>query len=39
MAKRGVDDTFEAEYRIVKPGGEITVDPGRGRFAGDAAAM
>src|SRR5882672_3640742 len=32
-----VDDTFEAEYRIVKPGGEIRWIQGRGRFAGDAA--
>ncbi len=31
-----VDDTFEAEYRIVKPGGEIRWIQGRGRFAGDA---
>src|SRR5713101_2138166 len=27
-----VDDTFEAEYRIVKPGGEIRWIQGRGRF-------
>ena len=32
-----VDETFEAEYRIVKPGGEIRWIHGRGRFAGDAA--
>jgi len=32
-----VDDTFEAEYRIVKPGGEIRWIQGRGRFAGDTA--
>ncbi len=32
-----VNDTFEAEYRIVKPGGEIRWIQGRGRFAGDAA--
>src|SRR5712664_1079670 len=32
-----VDETFEAEYRIVKPGGEIRWIQGRGRFAGDAA--
>src|SRR5712675_604799 len=32
-----VDDTFEAEYRIVKAGGEIRWIQGRGRFAGDAA--
>src|SRR5260221_7439687 len=32
-----VDDMFDAEYRIVKPGGEIRWIQGRGRFAGDAA--
>src|SRR6266850_1859707 len=32
-----VDEMFEAEYRIVKPGGEIRWIQGRGRFAGDAA--
>src|SRR5258706_336543 len=32
-----VDDTFEAEYRIVKTGGEVRWIQGRGRFAGDAA--
>jgi len=32
-----VDDTFDAEYRIVKPGGEIRWIQGRGRFTGDAA--
>src|SRR5437667_1757100 len=30
-------ETFEAEYRIVKPDGEIRWIQGRGRFAGDAA--
>src|SRR6266850_8474041 len=30
-------ETFEAEYRIVKPGGEIRWIQGRGRFNGDAA--
>ena len=30
-------ETFEAEYRIVKPGGEIRWIQGRGRFTGDAA--
>jgi len=32
-----IGETFEAEYRIVKPGGEIRWIQGRGRFAGDAA--
>jgi len=32
-----VGETFEAEYRIVKPGGEVRWIQGRGRFAGDAA--
>ena len=32
-----VDDMFDEEYRIVKPGGEIRWIQGRGRFAGDAA--
>src|SRR5437773_2787361 len=32
-----VDDTFDAEYRIVKPGGEIRWIQGRGRCTGDAA--
>ena len=32
-----VDHTFDAEYRIVKPGGEIRWIQGRGCFAGDAA--
>src|SRR5258705_7772410 len=31
-----IGETFEAEYRIVKPGGEIRWIQGRGRFAGDA---
>src|SRR5229473_7635071 len=30
-------ETFEAEYRIVKPDGEIRWIQGRGRFTGDAA--
>ncbi|HTF15821.1 MAG TPA: PAS domain-containing protein, partial [Burkholderiales bacterium] len=30
-------ETFEAEYRIVKAGGEVRWIQGRGRFAGDAA--
>jgi len=30
-------ETFEPEYRIVKPDGEIRWIQGRGRFAGDAA--
>ncbi|HMG61040.1 MAG TPA: EAL domain-containing protein [Burkholderiales bacterium] len=30
-------ETFEAEYRIVKPGGEVRWIQGRGRFNGDAA--
>src|SRR5205807_4196951 len=30
-------ETFEAEYRIVKPGGEIRWIQGRGRFTGDSA--
>jgi len=32
-----IGETFEAEYRIVKPGGEVRWIQGRGRFAGDAA--
>jgi len=32
-----IGETFEAEYRIVKPGGEVRWVQGRGRFAGDAA--
>ncbi len=32
-----IDETFEAEYRVVKPGGEVRWIQGRGRFAGDAA--
>src|SRR5437879_2941087 len=32
-----IGETFEAEYRIVKPGGEIRWIQGRGRFTGDAA--
>jgi len=32
-----IGETFEAEYRIVKPGGEIRWIQGRGRFAGDPA--
>ncbi|TMH75329.1 MAG: diguanylate cyclase, partial [Betaproteobacteria bacterium] len=32
-----IGETFEAEYRIVKPGGEIRWIQGRGRFAGDTA--
>src|SRR5258706_1273517 len=33
-----VGETFEAEYRIVKTGGEVRWIQGRGRFAGAAAA-
>ena len=32
-----IGETFEAEYRIMKPGGEVRWIQGRGRFAGDAA--
>ena len=32
-----IGETFEAEYRIVKPGGQVRWVQGRGRFAGDAA--
>jgi len=32
-----IGETFESEYRIVKPGGEVRWIQGRGRFAGDAA--
>jgi diguanylate cyclase (GGDEF)-like protein/PAS domain S-box-containing protein len=32
-----IGETFEAEYRIVKPGGEVRWIQGRGSFAGDAA--
>jgi len=32
-----IGETFEAEYRIVKPDGEVRWIQGRGRFAGDAA--
>jgi len=32
-----IGETFEAEYRIVKPSGEVRWIQGRGRFAGDAA--
>src|SRR5882672_8890190 len=32
-----IGETVEAEYRIVKPGGEVRWIQGRGRFAGDAA--
>ncbi len=32
-----IGETFEAEYRIVKPGGEMRWIQGRGRFAGNAA--
>src|SRR5437879_760337 len=32
-----IGETFEAEYRIVKPDGEIRWIQGRGRFTGDAA--
>src|SRR5690349_22933524 len=35
--RAAVGETFEAEYRIVKPGGEVRWIQGRGRFAGDAA--
>jgi diguanylate cyclase (GGDEF)-like protein/PAS domain S-box-containing protein len=31
-----IGETFEAEYRIVKSGGELRWIQGRGRFAGDA---
>src|SRR5205823_9576528 len=37
LQNAAIGETFEAEYRILKPGGEVRWIQGRGRFTGDAA--